>query len=145
MKSENLVILVGNTGKEVELKHTSSGTAVAKFTLATNERFKDKNEQWQERTEWHNVTCWGRLAEIAAEYVQKGRTLYIKGTLRTDSWDDKQTGQKRYMTYINAKDIILLGSGNGKSDGAAADHSGSANEDSEFASAGADHSEAWPF
>jgi single-strand DNA-binding protein len=108
-KSVNKVILIGNLGKDPELKHTSSGSAVAKFTLATNERFKDKDGNWQDRTEWHNVTCWARLAEIAAEYLKKGRTVYIEGSLRTDSWDDKTSGQKRYMTYINASDLVLLG------------------------------------
>jgi single-strand DNA-binding protein len=110
-KSVNKVILIGNLGKDPELKHTSGGTAVAKFTLATNDRFKDKDGNWQDRTEWHNITCWARLAEIAAEYLKKGRTVYIEGSLRTDSWDDKQSGQKRYMTYINASDLVLLGGG----------------------------------
>ena len=120
-KSENLVILVGNLGKDPELKHTQGGTAVAKFTLATNDRYKDKDNNWQDRVEWHNITCWGRTAEIAAEYLKKGRTVYVKGSLRTDSWDDKQTGQKRYITYVNVSDLILLGSGNGKSEGGATD------------------------
>ncbi|PSH04475.1 MAG: single-stranded DNA-binding protein [Acidobacteria bacterium] len=110
-KSVNKVILVGNLGKDPELKHTSGGTAVAKFTLATSDRFKDKDGNWQDRTEWHNITCWARLAEIASEYLKKGRTVYIEGSLRTDSWDDKQTGQKRYQTYINANDLVLLGGG----------------------------------
>jgi single-strand DNA-binding protein len=110
-KSVNKVILIGNLGKDPELKHTGGGTAVAKFTLATNDRFKDKDGNWQDRTEWHNVTCWARLAEIASEYLKKGRTVYIEGSLRTDSWDDKQSGQKRYMTYINASDLVLLGGG----------------------------------
>lgn len=70
-KSVNKVILIGNLGKDPELKHTSGGTAVAKFTLATNDRFKDKDNNWQDRTEWHNITCWARLAEIAAEYLKK--------------------------------------------------------------------------
>jgi single-strand DNA-binding protein len=140
MKSENLIILVGNVGKDIELKYTSGGTAVAKFTMATNERYKDKSGAWQDRTEWHNVTCWGRLAEIVSEYVQKGRTLYVKGKLRTDSWDDKESGHKRYMTYINASDVILLGNGNSNG---ASDPSGAADEEPEFASAGA--GETWPF
>jgi single-strand DNA-binding protein len=110
-KSVNKVILVGNLGKDPELKYTTGGTAVAKFSLATNDRFKDKDGNWQDRTEWHNITCWARLAEIANEYLKKGRTVYIEGSLRTDSWDDKQTGQKRYQTYINASDLVLLGGG----------------------------------
>ncbi len=114
-KSVNKVILVGNLGKDPELKHTAGGMAVAKFTLATNERFKDKNGEWQERTEWHNITCWGRTAEVAAEYLKKGRSVYVEGGLRTDSWEDKQTGQKRYQTYVNVNDMVLLGGGGGGS------------------------------
>jgi single-strand DNA-binding protein len=116
-KSVNKVILIGNLGKDPELKHTSGGTAVAKFTLATNDRFKDKDGNWQDRTEWHNITCWARLAEIAAEYLKKGRSVYIEGSLRTDSWDDKQSGQKRYQTYINASDLVLLSGGRGEEGG----------------------------
>jgi len=116
-KSVNKVILIGNLGKDPELKHTSGGTAVAKFTLATNERFKDKDGNWQVRTEWHNITCWARLAEIASEYLKKGRTVYIEGSLRTDSWDDKQSGQKRYQTYVNASDLVLLGGGRSEEGG----------------------------
>jgi len=129
-KSVNKVILIGNLGKDPELKYTAGGTAVAKFTIATNERFKDKEGNWQDRTEWHNITCWQRLAEIASEYLKKGRTVYIEGSLRTDSWDDKQSGQKRYSTYVVANDLVLLGgrgepgegggSGGGRSRGAAA-------------------------
>lgn len=115
-KSVNKVILIGNLGKDPEVKYTPQGTAVAKFTLATNERFKDKAGEWQDRTEWHNITCWARLAEIAGEYLKKGRSVYIEGSLRTDSWDDKQTGQKRYSTYINASDLVLLGGGRAEGD-----------------------------
>jgi single-strand DNA-binding protein len=134
-KSVNKVILIGNLGKDPEVKYTPQGTAVAKFTLATNERFKDKQGEWQDRTEWHNITCWARLAEIAGEYLKKGRSVYIEGSLRTDSWDDKQTGQKKYMTNIVANDLVLLGGGRaeggggeegghagGRSRGAAADN-----------------------
>ena len=116
-KSVNKVILVGNLGKDPEVKYTPQGTAVAKFTLATNDRYKDKEGNWQDRTEWHNITCWARLAEIAGEYLKKGRTVYIEGSLRTDSWDDKQTGQKRYSTYINASDLVLLSGGRGEEGG----------------------------
>lgn len=113
-KSVNKVILIGNLGKDPEVKYTPQGTAVAKFSLATNERFKDKSGEWQDRTEWHNITCWARLAEIAGEYLKKGRTVYIEGSLRTDSWEDKQTGQKKYMTNIVANDLVLLGGGRGE-------------------------------
>ncbi len=109
-KSVNKVILVGNLGKDPELKHTGSGTAVTTMTVATNERYKDKNGEWQDRTEWHNVVLWQRLAEIAAEYLKKGRSVYVEGRLQTRSWEDKQ-GQKRYTTEIVASDLVLLGGG----------------------------------
>jgi len=108
-KSVNKVILIGNLGKDPEVKYTPSGTPVAKLTLATNERYKDKNGEWQERTEWHNVVLWQRLAEIAGEYLKKGGKVYIEGRLQTRSWDDKQTNQKKYMTEVVANDLVLLG------------------------------------
>jgi single-strand DNA-binding protein len=115
-KSVNKVILVGNLGKDPELKHTSSGTAVATMTVATNERYKDRSGEWQDRTEWHNVVLWQRLAEIAAEYLSKGRSVYVEGRLQTRSWEDKQ-GQKRYTTEIVANDLVLLGGGRGDDGG----------------------------
>jgi single-strand DNA-binding protein len=108
-KSVNKVFLLGNLGKDPELKYTPQGTPVAKITIATNERFKDKDGQWTDRTEWHNVVLWQRLAEIAGEYLKKGGKVYIEGRLQTRSWDDKQTGQKKYMTEIVANDLVLLG------------------------------------
>ena len=114
-KSVNRVILLGNLGKDPEVKYTPSGTPVAKLALATNERFKDKEGQWQDRTEWHNVVLWQRLAEIAGEYLKKGSKVYIEGKLQTRSWEDKQTNQKKYMTEIVANDLVLLG---GRGDGA---------------------------
>ena len=115
-KSINKVILIGNLGKDPEVKYTPQGTPVAKLTLATNERFKDKSGEWQDRTEWHNVVLWQRLAEIAGEYLKKGGKVYIEGRLQTRSWDDKQTGQKKYMTEVVANDLVLLG---GRGEGAA--------------------------
>src|SRR6266567_700808 len=119
-KGVNKVILLGNLGKDPEVKFTPSGTAVAKFTVATSDRFKDKEGQWQDRTEWHNITAWARTAEIAGEYLKKGGKVYIEGSLRTHSWDDKQTGQKKYMTEIIVNDLVLLGGrgeGGGESGG----------------------------
>lgn len=116
-KSVNKVILVGNAGQDPEVKYTPSGTPVAKFSLATNERFKDRNNEWQERTEWHSVVAWQRLAEIAGEYVNKGTKLYIEGKLQTSSWDDRQSGSKRYRTEIVAREIVLLGSRENGDDG----------------------------
>lgn len=121
-KSVNKVILLGNLGKDPEVKFTPSGTAVAKFSVATSSRYKDKSEQWQEQTEWHNVVAWARLAEIAGEYLKKGSKVYIEGRLQTHSWDDKQTNQKKYMTEVIASDLVLLsgrGEGGESSRGAA--------------------------
>ena len=126
-KSVNKVILIGNLGKDPEVKYTPQGTPVAKLTVATNERYKDKEGNWQDRTEWHNVVLWQRLAEIAGEYLKKGGKVYIEGRLQTRSWDDKQTGQKKYMTEVVGNDLVLLGGrgegageGSGYSRGAAA-------------------------
>jgi single-strand DNA-binding protein len=120
-KSLNKVQLIGNLGKDPEVKYTPQGTPVAKITLATNERYKDKDGQWQDRTEWHNVVLWQRLAEIAGEYLKKGGKVYIEGRLQTRSWDDKTTGQKKYMTEVVASDLILLG---GRGEGAGEGSSG---------------------
>ena len=109
-KSLSRVQLIGNIGKDPEVKHTPQGTPVAKLTIATNERFKDKSGEWQDRAEWHNVVLWQRLAEIAGEYLKKGAKVYIEGRLQTRSWDDKASGQKKYMTEVIATDLILLGS-----------------------------------
>ena len=108
-KSVNKVILVGNLGKDPEVKFTPSGVPVAKFSLATNERYKDKGGEWQDRTEWHNIVAWQRLAEIVGEYVKKGSKIYIEGRLQTSSWEDKQSGEKKYRTEVVASDLVLLG------------------------------------
>jgi len=116
-KSVNKVILIGNLGKDPEVKVTPSGTPVAKFSLATNERYKDKAGQWQDRTEWHNLVAWQRTAEIIGEYVKKGSKIYVEGRLQTSSWDDKTTGEKKYRTEIIVNDLVLL-SGRGDGEGA---------------------------
>jgi single-strand DNA-binding protein len=128
-KSLNRVQLIGNLGKDPELKYTPQGTPVAKLTIATNERFKDKGGEWQDRTEWHNVVLWQRLAEIAGEYLKKGGKVYIEGRLQTRSWDDKQTGQKKYMTEVVASDLILLG-GRSEGSGGSGDFSSSSRSSS---------------
>jgi single-strand DNA-binding protein len=133
-KGVNRVTLVGNLGKDPELKYTPQGTAVAKFTVATGDRFKDKDGNWQDRTEWHNVTAWGRTAEIASEYLKKGRQVYIEGSLRTHSWDDKQTGQKKYMTEVVVNELVLLGGG-GRGEGGG-EYSGSSRGSSSSAGGG---------
>ena len=108
-RSLNKVQLIGHLGKDPEIKYTPQGTPVARITIATNERWKDKDGNWQDRTEWHNVVLWQRMAEIAGEYLKKGRQVFIEGRLQTRSWDDKQSGQKKYMTEVVANDMILLG------------------------------------
>ena len=104
----NKVILVGRLGKDPEIKSTPGGTTVAKFTMATDEKFTDKSGEKQERTEWHNIVAWARLAEICGQYLRKGSLVYIEGSIRTDSWEDKESGQKRYRTEIIAREMKML-------------------------------------
>ena len=104
----NKVILVGRLGKDPEIRSTPGGNTVAKFTVATDERFTDKSGEKQERTEWHNIAAWGKLAEICGQYLRKGKLVYIEGSIRSDSWDDKETGQKRYRTEIVANTMKML-------------------------------------
>lgn len=106
--SVNKVILVGNLGKDPELRYTPSGAAVATFSLATSERFKDKSGEMQEKTEWHNIVAWRQLAEICGKYLHKGKQVYIEGRIQTRSYDDKD-GNKRYITEIVADQMQMLG------------------------------------
>ena len=120
--SVNKVILVGNLGRDVELRHTPGGAVVAKFSVATNEVWKDKSGSKQEHTEWHNIVAWGKLAEFCGSYLSKGRQVYVEGTLRTRTYDDDK-GNRRYFTEVRADTIQLLGpkpsgSDNGPSGGA---------------------------
>ncbi len=107
-KSVNKVILLGNVGKDPEIRSTGGGTMVATFSIATSERFKDQQGNWQDRTEWHNLVAYAKLAEIIRDYVKKGSKLYIEGRLTTRNWDDKDTGKKVYRTEIIIGDISLL-------------------------------------
>ncbi len=113
----NKVILVGNLGQDPELRYTSSGTAVCNIRLATNESYKDSSGEWVEKTEWHSVVAWARLAEICNEYLKKGSQVYFEGSLQTRSWEDKD-GNTRYTTEVKAKEMMIL-SGSGSGDGAA--------------------------
>ena len=113
-KSVNKVILLGNVGKDPEIRSTGGGTMVANFTLATSDRQKDPQGNWQDRTEWHNLVAFTRLAEIVRDYVKKGSKLYVEGKIQTRSWDDKETGAKRYRTEIIVNDLSLL---SGREDG----------------------------
>ena|SRR5579862_1473185 len=113
-KSVNKVILLGNVGKDPEIKSTANGNMVANLTLATSDRFQDQGGNWQDRTEWHNLVAFKRTAEIIRDYVKKGSKLYIEGKIQTRSWDDKETGAKRYRTEIIVNDLSLL---SGRDDG----------------------------
>ena len=108
-RSVNKVTLIGHLGKDPELKYTPNNVPVATFSVATSERFKDKEGNWQDRTEWHNIVAWQRTAEIAHEYLKKGRQVYLEGRLQTRSWDDKNTGEKKYRTEVVVSDMVLLG------------------------------------
>jgi single-strand DNA-binding protein len=106
--SVNKVILVGNLGKDPELRYTASGTAVCNFSIATTERFKDREGQQQEKTEWHNISTWRQLAEICGKYLTKGKQVYIEGKLQTRKWEDRD-GNDRYTTEIVADQMQMLG------------------------------------
>ena len=110
MAGINKVIVVGNLGKDPELRHTPQGQAVANFSVATSETWNDKSGSKQERTEWHRIVVWGKLGELCSKYLTKGRQVYVEGRLQTRSWDDKD-GQKRYTTEIVANTVQFLGSG----------------------------------
>ncbi len=108
-RSVNKVTLIGNLGKDPELRYAPSGSAVASFSLATSEQWKDHEGNPQERTSWHNIVAWGKLAEIAAEYLKKGKKVYIEGRLQYRDYEGKD-GNKRYVTEIVVSDLVMLGS-----------------------------------
>jgi single-strand DNA-binding protein len=112
MAGVNKVILVGNLGKDPEVRHSQGGQAVANFTIACNENWTDKSGQKQERTEWARIVAWGKLGELCGEYLVKGRQVYIEGRLQTREWADKE-GRKQYTTEVNATNVVFLG-GEGK-------------------------------
>ena len=103
----NKVILVGNLGQDPELRYTGSGTAVCNLRLATNESYKDAAGEWVERTEWHSIVAWSRLAEICNEYLKKGSQVYFEGSLQTRSYEDKD-GNTKYVTEVKAKEMMML-------------------------------------
>ncbi|HTO08761.1 MAG TPA: single-stranded DNA-binding protein [Myxococcota bacterium] len=108
MASVNKVIIVGNVGRDPELRYTQSGQPVASFSIATNERFKDRDGNWKDRTEWHRIVAWARLAEICGEYLRKGSQVYVEGRIQTRDWEDKE-GNKRQTTEIVALSMQMLG------------------------------------
>jgi single-strand DNA-binding protein len=123
MAGVNKVILVGRLGSDPELKSVGQGSNVAQFNIATSENWIDKNNQKQERTEWHRIVVWGKLAEICGKHLSKGRQVYIEGRLQTRNWEDKQ-GQKRYTTEIVANTVQFLGSASGERTTSSASSSG---------------------
>ena len=124
----NKVLLLGNLGRDPEVRNTPSGQSVASFTLATSRRWRDKEGQKQEQTEWHNIVVWGKQAEIASQYLTKGKQVFVEGRLQTRSWDDKTSGEKKYRTEIICENFQMVGSrgdsgGGGGSRGPAMDDS----------------------
>jgi len=127
MASINKVILIGNLGKDPEIRHLEGGVAVARFSLATSETYKDKTGNKVDRTEWHNIVLWRGLAEVAEKYLKKGQSVYIEGKIRTNSYQDKE-GIQRYSTEIVADNMTMLGGrgeGSGNGQGNNAQESGS--------------------
>jgi single-strand DNA-binding protein len=122
----NKVILIGNLGRDPEVRSTPSGQPVASFTLATSRRWKDKNGQRQEQTEWHQIVVWGKQAEIAGQYLTKGKQIFLEGRLQTRSWDDRQTGEKRYRTEVVCDNFQMLGSRGGGGGGGDFEQGGAA-------------------
>lgn len=118
MASLNKVMLIGNLGKDPEVRYTTSGQAVASFSLATTERYKNKQSgDFEEKTEWHRITLWGRQAEVAGEYLAKGRTVYIEGRLQTRKWTDRD-GNEKYTTEVVGERMQMLGGRGGDAAGA---------------------------
>jgi len=125
MASVNKVILVGNLGADPETRYMPSGDAITNIRIATTDRWKDRQSgEMKEATEWHRVSFFGRLAEIAGQYLKKGSPVYIEGRIRTRKWQDKETGQDRYSTEIVAENMQLLGSRQGMGDASAGDFGG---------------------
>jgi len=127
MGSVNKVILVGNLGRDAELRYTPGGAAVATLNMATTEVWNDKSGQRQEKTEWHRVVLWGKTAESLNEYLTKGKQIYVEGRLQTRQWDDKD-GNKRYTTEIRGDRVVLLGGGGGGRGGGGGSRSSGASE-----------------
>jgi len=113
-KGVNKVFLLGNVGKDPEIRATQGGMTIASFTLATADRQKDAQGNWSDKTEWHNLVAFARTAEIVRDYVKKGTQVFVEGKIQTRSWDDKESGQKRYKTEILVNELSLLGGGAGR-------------------------------
>ena len=126
-KGINKVMLLGNVGKDPEMRATQGGMVIASFSLATADRAKDATGNWVDKTEWHNLVCFGRTAEIVRDYVKKGSQLFVEGKITNRSWDDKESGQKKYRTEIIVNELSLLGGrGEGGAGGGSGQYSGGA-------------------
>lgn len=122
----NKVFLLGNLGRDPEVRSTTSGQPVANFPMATSRKWRDRNGQLQEQTEWHNIVCFGRQAEIAGQYLNKGKQVFVEGRIQTNSWEDRQTGEKRFRTEIICENFQMLGGrgGGGGGGGGYSDYNG---------------------
>jgi single-strand DNA-binding protein len=136
-KGVNKVFLLGNVGKDPEIRTTAGGMTVASFSVATAERAKGADGQWTDKTEWHNLVCFQRTAEIVRDYVKKGSQVFVEGKIQTRSWDDKTSGEKKYKTEILVNELSLLGGrGEGASGGSersASGYSGARSSSSSYA------------
>jgi single-strand DNA-binding protein len=122
-KGVNKVFLLGNVGKDPEIRATAGGMTIASFTLATADRQKDSTGNWTDKTEWHNLVAFQRTAEIVRDYVKKGTQIFVEGKIQTRSWDDKESGQKKYRTEILVNELSLLGKPGGASEGGSSSYS----------------------
>jgi len=133
MASLNKVMIIGNLGRDPEMRYTPSGSPVTNFSVAASRKWSSPDGEAHEETEWFNVVCWNKLAERANQYLQKGKQVYIEGRLRTRSWDDQQTGEKKYRTEVIAFEMVMLGQ---RGDQGAGEQGGGATttttEDAEF-------------
>jgi single-strand DNA-binding protein len=144
MSGVNKVILVGNLGSDPELRHTPSGATVANFRVATNEVFTNRNGERNERTEWHRIVAFGRLAEICGQYLKKGKQVYLEGRIQTRDWED-QTGNKRYTTEVVATQMVMLGRAGDASYTVDADAQQTPSDDSQAAESGTGEDDDLPF
>jgi single-strand DNA-binding protein len=142
----NKVILIGNLGRDPEVRSTPSGQPVANFSIATNRRWKDRDGNRQEQTEWHNIVCWGRQAEVAGQYLTKGKRIYVEGRLQTRSWEDKQSGEKKYRTEIICENFQMLGGrgDDGGASGGGGDYGGSGSSGGSGGSGGSSYGDSGP-
>ena len=120
----NKAFLLGNLGRDPEVRSTTSGQPVANFPMATSRKWRDRNGQLQEQTEWHNIVCFGRQAEIAGQYLNKGKQVFVEGRIQTNSWEDRQTGEKRFRTEIICENFQMLGGRGGGGGGGYSDYNG---------------------